>query len=325
MQRYHKFLGRHWRSFLNLAISIMVFSFLIHKFGNSQLLKNLTHADPVYFILALCIIMLLSGVHLARWRICLAQMGEDIDWRYGLRLLFIGYFFNQSLPSSVGGDFFRIWLTNRSGISMHNSIASVIADRVAAFFGLFVLSIVLSPVVSQILGTQVAFKVVSACFLFFMLPAVFFVYGEKILKLFSRYTLLSKPISLFFSMKLIFGNISSLSRMLWLSALIHLVSGFSFFLIARSIGVNMSILDCICLFPFIIIVSVIPISFGGWGLREGASIFVLGQIGVSPEDALSISVLLGIILAIVGIPGAFLWIFKMHSIAPSQSVQQPKS
>jgi hypothetical protein len=58
---------------------------------------------------------------------------------------------------------------------------------------------------------------------------------------------------------------------------------------------------------------VVPISFAGWGVREGAAILTFGLVGVSPEDALSISVMLGVVLALHGIPGGILWLFNKHA------------
>jgi hypothetical protein len=54
----------------------------------------------------------------------------------------------------------------------------------------------------------------------------------------------------------------------------------------------------------------IPISLGGWGLREGALAFLFGIDGVSAHTAFTISLVFGASLAIASAPGALLFLFS---------------
>lgn len=320
-----KLFKRHWRIIVNLIISAVVFSFLFYQFGDAALLSKLARADLLTISLAVLVVASLSILHLIRWRIALKQLGVDIKFVNGLRLLFVGYFFNQTLPSSVGGDFFRIWLLNRLGISLRSSVASVLADRIAALLGLFALCIILAPVISGILGKPVALQIALACLMLLGTAGLFIKYGDCIQRIFPSFGPLRHLADLMRGLKLVFNGIVPATRMVAISALIHFLSGFSVFLIAKSIKIDIAAMACISLFPFIILATVLPISFAGWGVREGAAILAFGLVGVSPEDALSISVLLGIVLAINGIPGGILWLFKMHSAVPGQTEQQARS
>lgn len=306
---------------MNLTISAVVFSFLLYKFGDAVMFRKLARADLPIISLAVLVIASLSIIHLVRWRIALKQLDVDIGFANGLRLLFVGYFFNQTLPSSVGGDFFRIWLINRTGVPLRSSVASVLADRIAALLGLLVLCIILAPVLSGILGMQVALQAVLVCLLLFGAAGFFIKFGDRIPWISLSFVPLRHLTELLRGLKLVFGKTSPVAKMIALSALIHFISGFSVFLIAKSISINIAAMTCISLFPFIILATVLPISFAGWGVREGAAILAFGLVGVSPEDALSISVLLGVVLAINGIPGGILWLFKMHSVVPDSMEQ----
>jgi glycosyltransferase 2 family protein len=62
-------------------------------------------------------------------------------------------------------------------------------------------------------------------------------------------------------------------------------------------------------------VAIIPISIGGWGLREVAVTSLLGYHGIAPERALLFSVCFGLTLAVGSLPGAVAWLF--YSFAPS--------
>ena len=82
----------------------------------------------------------------------------------------------------------------------------------------------------------------------------------------------------------------------------------------RAILTNMHIdLDfgaALVVIPAVMLVSMAPISFAGWGVREGAMIFGLGLLGIAATDALAVSVAFGILQLMLGLPGGALWLAR---------------
>jgi hypothetical protein len=68
-------------------------------------------------------------------------------------------------------------------------------------------------------------------------------------------------------------------------------------------------------------VALVPISIGGWGLREVAVIALLGNHGVPPERALLFSVCFGLTLAVGSLPGALAWL--LYSFTPAPRSAEP--
>ena len=62
---------------------------------------------------------------------------------------------------------------------------------------------------------------------------------------------------------------------------------------AQSIGVAVTVLDCLVLMPPVILITTIPISIAGWGVRESAMVAIFGFISVVQEDAIALSLLFG--------------------------------
>jgi uncharacterized membrane protein YbhN (UPF0104 family) len=56
----------------------------------------------------------------------------------------------------------------------------------------------------------------------------------------------------------------------------------------------------------------IPISIAGWGVREGIMVMGFGYLGVPPEQALALSILYGLLLLVVAIPGVIIWFLSGH-------------
>ena len=100
-----------------------------------------------------------------------------------------------------------------------------------------------------------------------------------------------------------------------LGCLIHALTIVVVWSVGRAQGLLLPAADAAVLFTVMMGVALVPISIGGWGLRELAVISLLGNHGIAPEQALLFSVCFGLVLAVGSLPGALVWLF--YSFAPS--------
>ena len=79
------------------------------------------------------------------------------------------------------------------------------------------------------------------------------------------------------------------------------------------------------LVPPIVLVTTLPISIAGWGVRESATVIGFGFIGVAPADALALSVLFGLVQIVMGVPGGIMWLAQKGrgGAALQKSTQRP--
>src|SRR5690606_4783819 len=70
------------------------------------------------------------------------------------------------------------------------------------------------------------------------------------------------------------------------------------------------------LVPPVMLVSMVPISIAGWGVREGAMITAFGLVGLDTADALALSIVFGVIVSLVGAPGGAIWALTRPKRAP---------
>src|SRR5258707_8019487 len=89
---------------------------------------------------------------------------------------------------------------------------------------------------------------------------------------------------------------------------LHVVTIVFVWSVGRAQGLALPLPDAAVLFTVMIGVAFIPISIGGWGLRELAVISLLASYGVAPERALLLSVCFGLALAFGSLPGALTWL-----------------
>jgi len=80
--------------------------------------------------------------------------------------------------------------------------------------------------------------------------------------------------------------------------------------IARSLGLNVTAIDCLILMQPVTLFATLPISIGGWGVREAAMVTFLGLIGVPPSAAVIVSIQLGLLGVVVSLPGGLLFLLQ---------------
>jgi hypothetical protein len=92
---------------------------------------------------------------------------------------------------------------------------------------------------------------------------------------------------------------------------------------------DVSFVDFLMLMPPVALLSGLPISVGGWGVRENAMIAALATVGVGASAAMVLSVQLGALGALLSLPGGALWLWRHmalpHSIAAASAIQRKPS
>jgi uncharacterized membrane protein YbhN (UPF0104 family) len=93
-----------------------------------------------------------------------------------------------------------------------------------------------------------------------------------------------------------------------ISVLVHLLTALAAWCAAGAIGADVPLLYTIFLVPPVILVTVVPISIAGWGVREGAMVAAFGYAGLPPGDGLIVSLLFGAGYLVMGAVGGLIWV-----------------
>ena len=93
------------------------------------------------------------------------------------------------------------------------------------------------------------------------------------------------------------------------SLYLHIFNILCFYIASFAVNFHLNIFTWFIIIPPIILISSIPISIGGWGVREGLLILALVELGANQIEATKISIIYGISLVLVGIIGGIFWVF----------------
>ena len=121
------------RRILLSAIKILVSAALLYlalrKANFADLASRIDLVSAAWLTLAVAITFFQIFIGVLRWRIVGAECGAPLPIRQAMRYNVIGTFFNQTLPSSIGGDAVRLWLVARSGAGWRAATYSIFVDR----------------------------------------------------------------------------------------------------------------------------------------------------------------------------------------------------
>jgi len=242
-----------------------------------------------------------------RWRIVMRQFDQDLPFKTAFRFFFEGMFFNQALPSTVGGDGIRIYRSFRAGLPLESAINSVILDRVLGLASQVLLVAVAQPLFYQRVDDPAARMTFT---LIFILAAA----GISMLLLMSwmparlhRWSIFRGLTALSVAARQAFSRPSVLLPVVGLSVAGHLLTVSVFYLLFWCLDLPATFMDCLVLVPSVLLLATVPVSVAGWGLREGAMVAAFGLLGVAAGGAAAVSVLFGLGLIVLSLPGGLLW------------------
>jgi glycosyltransferase 2 family protein len=100
-----------------------------------------------------------------------------------------------------------------------------------------------------------------------------------------------------------------------ISLLNQLLIGYVAFLLLAAMGDSVGLGWVLVLFPAVLLLSMLPISLGGWGVRESAMVVAFALVGVPADAALATSILYGLCLLAASLPGGLVWLTERRASA----------
>ncbi len=310
-----------WKLILKFAVSAALIWIIFSKIDTQALGAQLAKLEVLPVVLAALALWSTSLIAAWRWRAVIANMMPADSKPPGFlrvwQLLWIGLFFNQTLPSAAGGDAMRMWLVRRSGLGNAAAVNSVLIDRISALGGVVLLVALSFPLIAGRIdddaGIAAIWILLAGCTAAIVLAMVLdriplprrlldfrIVQGIRLLSTDLRGVMMGRTIAV---------------PIIAASIVIQIMIAAMVYGLGVSLGMPIELLDCIALMPIIILITMVPISIAGWGVREGAMVAAFGYVGLSPVSALSLSLLFGFINLAISLPGGIIWLLQRDRAA----------
>ena len=303
---------RVWLAFIvKFAISAALIGFLLSKIDVGTVVSQLAAIAPAALAWAFALALTQAVICTERWRAVLSAIEEPLGFLKALEIFVIGAFFSQVLPSSVGGDAIRMYKAYRAGLSVGAAVHGVVLERVATVCGLALVAIVTLPLFLARVGAEVATWLGPAVVLLgvaSIIGPIVLILLERLPERFRHWRLVRWIARLGVDARRLFAHPGHAARALAWSIAGHVNLSVVVYVLAIGLGIDVDLIDCIALVPPILLVTVLPVSIAGWGVREVSMVTAFGFVGVAEASALALSVGFGLMGAFAALPGGLLWL-----------------
>ena len=313
---------RFFFGLLRLSIAFGIIYYLLSKIPLSEVIASVTSAR-VDYVIAAFIISILSQLILAhRLRFLTDKQGMSLPTSQILEINLAAVFYGLFLPGgNLTGGAIRFYKLARTDKKMAEALASIVFDRMAATIALCVIGILFWLVNLPSNSGYIGLSMIVALGILFILYILLFDKRttDSLRKRFKSVNLsfVSQKIhNLLISLNQYQNlSLSSLTFIFALSITAQLLGTLIYYLLAIALGINITFVAIGWIRSAVIIISMVPISISGLGVREGVLLFLLKPYGVIGEQALALSFLVfGVTLLFIGLVGGVLEGTKTHYV-----------
>lgn len=295
---------------IKVGLSIAIIGYILSKFDLLAVWNVILGANFGLLFAALLMQILSQTVAAYRWSLIMSMLKFQHAFGFYLRSYFKGSLFNQVLPTSIGGDAFRVAEVSAHGGLVREAFYGVFIDRIVGLVGLLLLNLLANSIQSNLMPHQVFMAIniilILALFGLFVLMAIHKFHWFNRNKLTRPFYQLSERF------RFIYKTPKRISQQLGLSVLIHLLSMIAIFGVGHSVGINEPLVNYLVIIPPAILLTILPISFAGWGVREGALVVLFMMIGIEETQVIAMSLIYGILLIISALPGLVFYLTSQH-------------
>jgi hypothetical protein len=299
---------------LKVGVSLALLAYLLSTTDLAALTRRVRSGDPLLLAGALALYALTLAVATWRWRLLLRALGYQATMGHLSASYLVATFFNNFLPSNVGGDVIRVRDSSRLTGSTTASLAVVAIDRILGLGALYVLAVGayvfggrtvrgLAGALPALVALGVVFGVMAYVY---VTPGV-----ARRLMAVSRLDALPWIRERFEVAQGAVHVYREQVAVLWTafaaSVAIQALVVCYYYEVARSLRIALPLAACFLVVPLCTLVQTVPISFNGWGIRESVFILYFRQLGLSRDSALAFSLAGAGLIVIVSLSGAVVW------------------
>lgn len=299
---------------LRIIIGVGLIAVLLWRFNVTTILTHIRQLTFPYTCYACIAYLLFIVVSAWRWQVLLDHKRFTIPFTRTIVIYFIALFFNNLLPTTVGGDVMRVVYTMEKRRA--DAFATVIVDRILGFVGLFMFA--LGAVVFLIIDkhqTEFLPFIVIGLIAVILITYVFF--SERAYSTISpvigkiRVFRLGERLNHLHEAATDFGGAWSVIILCVIhSVIIQALLAIAPFFVIRGMGnMDISIVPFFIYVPIINVISMIPVSLNALGVREYSYVLLFERAGLHGETAIAVSLVSFFLIFTLSLLGGVSFIF----------------
>lgn len=313
------FKNSNFRLLLRLIVTILLLFLAFRVINLNRLLTTFSHVNPEYLIYAIILGIVANVIGGLAWRLLLSVLGIKLGIKEFTRTYVIGLFFALFTPGGLGSDAIRTYELKRMTGKGLFGFGSILVSRILSLLALLLLGLIVSVILQPDLqSTKIIIFIFSIYLLLLTILVLAILYWRRrkqslkpstnqMLKQIYELvaTFIQKPGAIFTSTGLYIIH--------------HLVVVIAICVGALAFNINVPIKSLLALVPLARAAALLPISINGFGIQESVVLLLMSQISVSPEVAITISLLGHLVLVPVPLSGGIVFLLSRYSRVRSKA------
>jgi hypothetical protein len=284
---------------IRLLVSVSILAVILRSIDVRPAFQVVVDARPEWLLLALVMQFCSTAASAYRWQLIMRNLGFGQSFSFYWDSYFKGMFFNQGLPTSIGGDALRVLDVAARGFRKRDALYGIAIDRITGLGALLLLALLAHLVYPDLLPGHVYHPILWLSAAGLLALAGLSLLGRwRWLDRYPQLAILNTA-----SNRLLQAVSGRRFVLIASSLLIPLLAMLGFFAVGRALGLRYDLLTYLAIVPPALVLTVIPISIAGWGVREGALVGLFSLIGADKTVVLMMSLVYGLMLILVSLPG----------------------
>jgi glycosyltransferase 2 family protein len=311
---------------IKLAVTALLFFYIFAKVDFHQFGATLRGARIDILLLGFLVLWIGHYICIFRWRMLMRPLMPVLSLSNLFGIYCIGLFFNLTFPTVVGGDVVKMYYAGKPSRKYAQSFAATFLDRDAGMLAMMIIACVAISSHPVIVPRVPVTLIIWSVFAVFILGniTIFAPRSHRRMTALLRRFHLARVAAKVDAISNAFQIMGKQRILLLLSLLISLVNQLLViavtWIMALGLRIQVPVSYFMVFVPVITLISMIPISLNGMGLREYAFMSLFGAIGVAPVSCIALGLLSSLFIILSSAPGGIIYIFyknrsDMKSIA----------
>ena len=296
--------SRSIKLLFRIAVTLSIFAIILRSIDIDQIWKILGQARLDLLLAALLMQFGSTSISAYRWQLIMHNLNFGQSLSFYWRSYFKASFFNQGLPTSIGGDALKVLDVAGQGFRKRDALYGIMLDRVTGLATLMWLNLTAYTFAPDLLPDPIfhltLLLVVSSLASFAVVSSL------RHLPWFDAYPRLSIVRTI--SERLHQAFLNNRTLLIGSSLLIPILAMLSFFATGWALGLRYGLATYFIIVPPAIFLTIIPVSLAGWGIREGTLVALFSLIGADKATILTMSILYGLMQVGVSLPGFVIYL-----------------
>jgi glycosyltransferase 2 family protein len=308
------------RVFWKVALSLGLLGLVVYFVDFRQVAAMIATANPWHLAAVAGLIQLDRALMAYKWNRLLVAMNVHLPFSRLFLAYSVAPLAGIVLPSTIGGDAFRVYMLTRDGADSHALLASIVVERVIAVIAMLVLATISFGLMASILeagwghiiavGAALGLGILLTGGLLGMLHPRCREYIARLARRFTKYPLVDRLHQIYWlccEYRKHMGTVAAVAGWTLLEQMVPIIS---LVLIVRALHIDVPLWALIVVIPLAVLAVRLPVSLDGLGVQEGVYVGLFGLAGMTVSEAFLLSTVARVLPLLSVLPWGIYYIVK---------------